>query len=184
MNAFLPSIHFKRLVGEACLYYREEDVDHTICIISPYVEDILVTGNTLAIVQRVKNQLNNQYDMKDLGVLRHLLGCEIKHELHSSISYLTQYQYTKKAIEKFFRNDFKSCVTPFKICSISLGLKYGSIDRSTEFTDQFESLRNLDYRKSVIYKSLHQRTINDVVHSQIKVDSDLARCINTILDFL
>jgi len=113
MNAFLLSIHFKRLYGEACLYYREDDDDHTICIISLYVDDILIAGNTLAIVQRVKNQLNNQYDMKDLGVVRHILGCEIKHELHSGTSYLTQYQYTKKAIEKFFGNDLKPCDTPF-----------------------------------------------------------------------
>jgi len=27
MNAFLLSIHFKRLYGESCLYYREEDND-------------------------------------------------------------------------------------------------------------------------------------------------------------
>jgi len=65
--------------------------------------------------------------------------------------------------------------------TISLGLKYCSIDRSTEFTDQFESLRNLDNRKSVVYKSLHQRTNKDEDICALTglVDSDLARCIDT-----
>ena len=112
MNAFLLSIHFKRLYGESCLYYREDDDDKTICIISLYVDDILIAGSSLAIVQRVKNQLNSNYDMKDLGVVAHILGCEVKHDVNTGVSYLTQYQYTKKAIEKFFGPDLKPCDTP------------------------------------------------------------------------
>jgi len=144
MNAFLPSIHFKRLVGEACLYYREEDVDHTICIISLYVDDILIAGNTLAIVQnRLKNQLDNQYDMKDLGVVRHILGCELKHELHSGIPYLTQYQYTKKVVEKFFGNDLKPSDTPFD-SSIIL-----SKSVSPNTNDEKEVMQEIPYQEAV-----------------------------------
>jgi len=69
MNAFLLPIHFKILYGESCLYYREEDEDKTICIISLYVDDILIAGKSLAIVQTVTNQLNNNYDMKDLVII-------------------------------------------------------------------------------------------------------------------
>jgi len=43
--------------------------------------------------------------------------------------------------------------------TINLDLKHSSIDRSTKFTDQFESLWNIGDRKSFIYKSLHQSTI-------------------------
>jgi len=112
MNAFLLSIHFQRLHGESCLYYREDADDGTICIISLYVDDILIAGNSLAIIQRVKNQLNNQYDMKDLGIVKHILGCEVKHDPYACTSYLTQHQYTKKAIEKFFGTDLTPCDTP------------------------------------------------------------------------
>jgi len=56
--------------------------------------------------------------MKDLGVVRHILEFEIKQELHSGISYLTQYQYTKKAIENFFGDDLKQCDTPFDSSTI------------------------------------------------------------------
>jgi len=63
----------------------------------------------------VKNQLKEQYDMKDLGVVRHILGCKVKHEEETGISYLTQFQYTKKAIEKFFGPDLKPCDTPVDV---------------------------------------------------------------------
>jgi hypothetical protein len=34
--------------------------------------------------------------MKDLGVVAHTLGCELKHDVHTGVSYLTQYQHTKR----------------------------------------------------------------------------------------
>jgi len=89
MNAYLLSIHFKRLYGETCLYFREDDNDNTICIISLYVDDIHIAANSLAIVQRVNNQLDNNYDMKDLGVVIHILGSEVKHDVQNGVSYLT-----------------------------------------------------------------------------------------------
>ena len=49
MNAFLLSISFKRLYGESCLYYREDKDDGTICIISLYVDDLLIAGSSQAI---------------------------------------------------------------------------------------------------------------------------------------
>ena len=39
------------------MYYREDGDDNTICIISLDVDDILIAGNSLAIVQLVKTQL-------------------------------------------------------------------------------------------------------------------------------
>jgi len=77
INASLLSIHFKRLYGESRRYHWEDDDDHTVCIISLNVEDILIAGNTLAIVQRIKYQINRQYDMKNLGVVAHIVGCEV-----------------------------------------------------------------------------------------------------------
>ena len=73
----------------------------------------IIAGSSLAIVQQVKNKLKEQYDMKDLGIVRHILGCEVKHEESTGTSYLTQFQYAKKAVEKFFGTDLKPSDTPF-----------------------------------------------------------------------
>jgi len=80
MNGFLLSINFQRLSEESCLYFRRDDNDGTICIISLYVDDLLIAGSSLVIINRVKNQLKNNYDIKELGVVKHILGCEVKHE--------------------------------------------------------------------------------------------------------
>jgi len=71
------------------LYYREDDDDHTVCITSLYVDDILIAGKGLAIVQRIKNQLNSKYNIKDLGVVVRILVCEVKHDVNTGVSFLT-----------------------------------------------------------------------------------------------
>ena len=143
MNAFLLSISFKRLYGESCLYYREDKDDGTICIISLYVDDLLIAGSSQAIITRVKNRLKEHYDMKDLGVVRHILGCEVKHEEETGTSYLTQFQYTKKAIEKFFGPDLKPCDTPADVNVIL------SKSMSPKTEEDRAKVKNIPYREAV-----------------------------------
>jgi Reverse transcriptase (RNA-dependent DNA polymerase) len=42
-----------------------------------YVDDILVTGNDLTEMKRLKTSLAKEFEMKDLGVLRYFLGIDI-----------------------------------------------------------------------------------------------------------
>jgi len=102
INGFFHSIRFKRLDAEPCLYFRQDEDDNTICIISLYVDDLVIAASSKAILKRVKAQLNNRFSMKDLGVVHHILGCEARHDEETGTTYLSQYQFTKAAIEKFF----------------------------------------------------------------------------------
>jgi Reverse transcriptase (RNA-dependent DNA polymerase) len=68
------------------LGYRQSDTDHTmfiqrkdekICILIVYVDDIVLTGNDLAEMKRLKYSLAKEFEMKDLGELRYFLGIEV-----------------------------------------------------------------------------------------------------------
>jgi len=82
------------------------------CLIALYVDDLVIAGSNAAIVNRVKNQLKENYKMKDLGVINHILGCEARHDEETSTTYLTQYQFAKAAIEKFLPDGTNPCETP------------------------------------------------------------------------
>ncbi len=43
-----------------------------------YVDDIVITGSDLAEVKMVKADFKGQFEMKDLGELRHYLGMTIE----------------------------------------------------------------------------------------------------------
>jgi len=44
VNFFLLQIHFKRLVSEHCLYFRQDE-DGSICIISLYIDNLVIAGS-------------------------------------------------------------------------------------------------------------------------------------------
>ena len=46
-------------------------------IILLYVDDILITGSTLALIAFIKTVLHDAFEMSDLGMLRQFLGLEI-----------------------------------------------------------------------------------------------------------
>jgi Reverse transcriptase (RNA-dependent DNA polymerase) len=68
------------------LGYQQSNANHTmfiqrkgekICILVVYVDDIVLTGNDLVEMKRLKASLAKEFEMKDLGELRYFLGIEV-----------------------------------------------------------------------------------------------------------
>jgi Reverse transcriptase (RNA-dependent DNA polymerase) len=56
------------------------DKNYTI-IILVYVDNIIITGNTLEETRKVKSQLKEKIDIKELGLLKYFLGIKIARSL-------------------------------------------------------------------------------------------------------
>lgn len=50
-----------------------------IVVVLVYVDDLIVVGSTLALINATKAFLQTQFNMKDLGPLRYFLGIEVDH---------------------------------------------------------------------------------------------------------
>ena len=142
INAFLQKIHFKRLENEPCLYFRHDE-DNTIVLLALYVDDLVIAGSSQEAITMVKRQLNGNYKMKDLGVINHILGCEAKHDESTGTTYLTQYQFTKSAIEKFLPANTNPCENP---CNPNIVL---SKTMSPESPEEKGEMNNIPYREAV-----------------------------------
>lgn len=57
-----------------------------------YVDDLLITGTSLAVINEFKDYLSSCFRMKNLGVLKYFLGIEVAR--NSSGMYLSQRKYT------------------------------------------------------------------------------------------
>ena len=75
MDAFLLSQNFQRCRSDPNVYLQQHD-GHII-IIFLYVDDLMITGSTIASISAIKTALHNAFEMSDLGLLKQFLGLKI-----------------------------------------------------------------------------------------------------------
>ena len=76
MDAFLLSQNFQRCKSDPNVYIHKY-YGHFI-IIGLYVNDLLITGSTVASILDIKTALHNAFEMSDLGLLKQFLGIELR----------------------------------------------------------------------------------------------------------
>ena len=100
---------FKRSESEATLYLKEED-DGQQLIISLYVDDMLVTGSNSRLLAKFKLEMQNVFEMSDLGAMSYFLGMEI-HQSSSGI-FVSKKKYVVDVLKKFKLDSCKEAATP------------------------------------------------------------------------
>ena len=79
-------------------------------IILVYVDDLLVTGDSLKIVKEIKEKLKQVFKMKDLGELRYFLGIEFARSNQGILMH--QRKYTLELIPETGLGSSKPASTP------------------------------------------------------------------------
>ena len=72
---------------------------------------MLIAAKSTCEVDRLKSLLHKEFDMKDLGIAKKILGMEI-HRYRESRKQLSQKKYIRKVFEKFNMQDAKPVSTP------------------------------------------------------------------------
>ena len=99
INTFLQGLQFKRLQSEHCLYIYSHD--NEICLISLYVDDLIIAGTDATVTTRVKDCLKRRYSMKDLGNVDEILGCRVHVDHASGIVTMDQKKYISNILTKY-----------------------------------------------------------------------------------
>jgi len=84
-----------------------------IVILLLYVDDIILTGSKVALVQEVVDELSSAFDMKDMGKLKYFLGLQISYNAAGDI-FVNQAKYAKDLLSKAGLSSCKPCTTPCK----------------------------------------------------------------------
>ncbi|KAH9717205.1 hypothetical protein KPL71_021739 [Citrus sinensis] len=77
-----------------------------------YVDDMLIACHSINEISHLKDLLSSEFDMKDLGVARKILGMEIIRDRRRKLIFLTQQSYVKKVLLRFGMHESKSVQTP------------------------------------------------------------------------
>jgi hypothetical protein len=78
-----------------------------------YVDDFIIAGNNLQVMQSVKAELMKEFKMKDLGDLNYFLGIRIDRTKNDMI--LSQSVYLKKLLARFQMESCKPVKPPLEV---------------------------------------------------------------------
>ncbi|GLT33378.1 hypothetical protein SLA2020_079740 [Shorea laevis] len=68
---------FRRSIEEATLYVKGSSSESQL-ILSLYVDDLLLTGNDLKLMEQFKKVMMQEFAMTDLGETKYFLGLEVQ----------------------------------------------------------------------------------------------------------
>ena len=77
-----------------------------------YVDDILLIGNDIELLDSIKGYLNKSFSMKDLGEAAYILGIKIYRDRSRGLIGISQSTYLGKVLKKFKRDQSKTGFLP------------------------------------------------------------------------
>ena len=93
-------IGYKRCEYDCCVYVKSLDDNSSIFLLL-YVDDMLIVTKSMIEVNKLKYLLSKEFDMKDLGATKKILGMEIHMDRALGRLWLSQHSYVKRVLEKF-----------------------------------------------------------------------------------
>eukprot|EP00261_Vitis_vinifera_P034756 XP_019075999.1 PREDICTED: uncharacterized protein LOC109122749 [Vitis vinifera] len=112
--------------------YKSHDI---LCYCLVYVDDIIVTSNTLSFVNNIINKLGSTFLVKDMGSLHYFLGIEVI-PMPQGL-FLSQHQYIWDLLSRTSMENAKETLTPM------------STTAKLTVQDNFECVDSTEYRKII-----------------------------------
>ena len=84
--------------------------ENNLLIVSLYVDNLLITGSNIKLIDEFKGEMMKFFEMTGLGLMTYFLGMEIKQE--DNEVFICQRKYAKEILKKFHMEDCKAMATP------------------------------------------------------------------------
>ncbi|CAA7024877.1 unnamed protein product [Microthlaspi erraticum] len=199
-DEFMQSNDYQRSEYDVCIYYKEHKNGEFVYLLL-YVDDILIASRDKKQVEDLKKLLSSEFEMKDLGEAKKILGMEITRDRSRGILTIFQEGYLTKVLGNFGMDQSKPT-------GIRLGAHF-KLQAATEkeSQDQRESMENFPYQSDVgslmyamigtrpdlayavgmrklVYKKEREFVIKGYCDSYYAADKDKRRSISGLLEHL
>jgi hypothetical protein len=105
---FLLTVGFNSSQADCSLFVYSSS--HEIIYLLLYVDDIIITGSNMPLIDTFIHKLRHEFSMKDLGTLNYFLGLEVTHS--ATGIFLSQLKYTRDLLLRVDLLDSKPVGTP------------------------------------------------------------------------
>nr|GEW47223.1 retrotransposon protein, putative, Ty1-copia subclass [Tanacetum cinerariifolium] len=138
---------------EPCVYQKASGSNITFLIL--YVDDILIMGNNIPMLQSVKTYLGKCFGMKDLGEAAHILGIKIYKDRSKRLIGLCQSAYIKKILKRYCMENFKRRSIPMQE-KLKLSKSQGASTPA-----ELKRMQNVPYASAV--GDIHWTTVKNIL---------------------
>ena len=132
---------FHQIEEEACVYKKESGSSVAFLIL--YVDDILLIGNDIPMLESVKTSLKNSFSTKDLREAAYILGIKIYRDRSKRLIGLSQDTYIDKVLKRFNMEEAKKEFLP-----MSHGIHFNKTQCPTT-TDERERMSKVPYASAI-----------------------------------
>ena len=158
---------YRKTTSDHCVFVQKfSDDDFVILLL--YVDDILIVGRNVSRIDSLKKQLSKFFAMKDLGLVKRILGIRIERDRASKKLYMSQEQYIEKVLARF--NMSKA-----KVVSSPLASHFKLSSRHSPSTDK---------EKEDMRRVLYASAVGSLMYAMVCTRPDIAYAVGVVSRFL
>jgi histone deacetylase 1/2 len=116
LHKVMLELEFTATSADPCLFYRNEEKRHGRVFMLFHVDDALIAGCDLEMVEKAKSDIASRFSITDLGDAKYFLGIEIIQSNNSV--YLSQAAYSEDLLQKHNMAEAKTKKTPFAVGTV------------------------------------------------------------------
>ncbi|KAE8661751.1 hypothetical protein F3Y22_tig00113724pilonHSYRG00184 [Hibiscus syriacus] len=167
-DKFMIGQKYTRSKYDHCVYLRElEDGSYIYLLL--YVDDMLIASRSQTEIAKLKTQLNREFEMKDLGEAKKILGMEISRDKKLGRLCLSQKEYLRKVLKRFGINEMSKPVSTPLAPHFKLGASMSPKDDAER-----------EYMSKVPYAS----AVGSLMYAMVCTRPDISQAIGVVSRYM
>jgi ATP-binding cassette subfamily B (MDR/TAP) protein 1 len=162
---FISNSGFSRCNMDHCCYVKK--YGNYYVIIGMCIDDMLIAGSSMTEMNRLKQQLTENFEMKDLGPAKQILGLRISRNKSEGTLKLSQEKYILKLLDRFYLGDAKTRNTP-----LESHLKFSKKQSPKKDEEKW-------YMSRVPYAS----AVENLIYAMVCTRPDIAHAVGVVSQF-
>ncbi|KAH9686485.1 Integrase catalytic domain-containing protein [Citrus sinensis] len=166
-DEFMISNGYLRSKYDSCVYSGSSSSGGAVYLLL-YVNDMLLASKDRSEIKKLKDLLNAEFEMNDLGCAKRILGMDVIRDRAAGTLFVSQERYILKVLDRFDMLDAKSVQTP-------LGSQF-------KLSKVQAPVRNQD--KSMMSEVPYAQAIGSLMYTMVCTRADIAYVVSLVSRFM
>ena len=167
-DQFMKGQEYRRSKYDCCVYLCNLQ-DGSYIYLRLYVDDMLIAAKSQVEIDILKAQMSKEFEMKDLGKAKKILGMEISRDRERGKLWLSQKQYLKRALQRFGMYD---------------DTKHVSIPLTPHSKLSSRLSPTIDEEQEYMAKVPYANAVGSLMYAMVCIRPDISHVVSTVSRYM